>query len=443
MNSYPVNEEFEKALIVGVLQDPTLLPRVTNIVSTDDFYKVKHKEIFKVIESMDLDNLDSLTVEDRLSDDSTKEYFRQLIKDSDALLPSLSNVTFYAETIKDKSKLRAGISMGQEMAAICFQDNIAADDALEMVETLFSNFLQKRVNENLHESSREAFKAFFEKLGHRITDESGIRSGYKAIDLLLHRLEGLIILAARPGTGKTALAINIARNVAQQGKPVVFFSLEQTQDQIFERMLAAEAEVSLEDIRTGAFVASPTDVEKLNSARASLLEALNRIHVDERDAIPTSHISSVARQKRLEWGEVGLIVVDYLHILRLNDKQKVDALGDATKELRALGKELGCPVLVLSQLSRQPETQTGINSDGETQRVRRRPELTDLRSSGEIEQSADVVMFLYRESYYDQSGYVPDEDEIEVIVKKHRNGRTGNTSLIWMPKYIKFKDVGG
>ena len=126
--------------------------------------------------------------------------------------------------------------------------------------------------------------------------------------------------------------------------------------------------------------------------------------------------------------------------MKLNDGAKVDVLGDAVKELRALGKELGCPVLVLSQLSRQPENQQGQGPDGE-KKVRRRPELSDLRSSGEIEQSADIVMFLHRESYYDTNGYQPDEDSIEVIVKKHRNGRTGITELAWYPRFIKYKDI--
>jgi len=440
MNSIPHNEQFEKALIVCLLQDPSLLPRITGIISHQDMYKEKHRELMEIIEEIEIDNLDSLTVEDRIINEGTKEYFKQLISESDSLLPSLSNIIFYAETIKNKSKLRAGIDLGRELAAVCYQENIDADDALESVEAMFSNFLQKRVKENLYESTREAFKQFIDKLGVRIHDEGGTRTGFKAIDLILHRLEGLIILAARPGTGKTALAINIARNVAEE-KGVVFFSLEQTQDQIFERMLAAEAEVSLEDIRTGAFIADATSVERVDAANERLLSVLSRVHVDERDAIPTSHIASVARQKKFEWGEIGLIVVDYLHIVRLNDKNLVDALGDATKELRALGKELGCPVLLLSQLSRQPEMQLSMGNEGDNKKVRRRPELTDLRSSGEIEQSADVVMFLYRDSYYDQTGYVPDEDEIEVIIKKHRNGRTGITSLIWVPKYIKFKDI--
>lgn len=440
MNSVPHNSEFERAVLVGLLQDPSLLPRVSGIITHHDMYREKHRQIMEIIESIDIDNLDSLTVEDRISNEGTKEYFHQLVQDSDSLLPSLSNIIFYAETIKNKAKLRAGIDLGRELAAICYQENIDADDALETVETMFSNFLQKRVKENLYESTKEAFKVFIDKLGNRVNDEVGTRTGFKAIDLILHNLEGLIILAARPGIGKTSWAINVARNVAQS-KGVVFFSLEQTQDQVFERMLAAEAEVSLEDIRTGVFVADPKAVERIEIANEKLLDVLSRVHVDERSSIPTSHIASVARQKQFEWGEIGLIIVDYLHIVRLNDKNLVDALGDATKELRALGKELRCPVLLLSQLSRQPEMQLSMGGDGDNKKVRRRPELTDLRSSGEIEQSADVVMFLYRDSYYDQTGYVPDEDEIEVIIKKNRNGRTGITSLVWVPKFIKFKDI--
>ena len=438
MSLIPYAEDLEKALIVGVLSDPSLLPKISPIVSSADFYKERHKEIFSIIEDFEIDNLDSLGVQEKLSD-PTKEYFRGLIADSDSYLPSISNILFYAETIKDKSKLRAGIDLGREMAAICYQENVKADDALETIEAMFSNFLQKRVKEKLYESTKEAFKSFFDKLGDRVHDTSGIRTGFRAIDLLIHRMEGLIILAARPSVGKTALAINIARNVAKD-HPVVFFSLEQSQDQVFERMLAAEAEVNLEDIRTGAFIADQGAVERLQEARERLVGTFDHFHVDERDAIPASHIASVARQKKFEWGEIGLIVVDYLHIMKLNDGAKVDVLGDAVKELRALGKELGCPVLVLSQLSRQPENQQGQGPDGE-KKVRRRPELSDLRSSGEIEQSADIVMFLHRESYYDTNGYQPDEDSIEVIVKKHRNGRTGITELAWYPRFIKYKDI--
>lgn len=435
MSLIPYNEEFEKAVIVGVLADPSLLPKLGSLVSSGDFYKPKHQEIYRIIEDLNIDKLDSLTVEDRLSTES-KEYFKELIRDSDSYLPGLANILFYAETIKDKSKLRAGIDLGREITAICYQDNVSADEAQERLEAIFSNFLQKRVNESTYESTKEAFKEFFENLGNRAKDEDGTRSGFRALDLMLHRMEGLIVLAARPSVGKTALAINIARNVAKE-KPVVFFSLEQSQDQIFERILAAEAEVNLEEIRTGAFMADQGAVERLQAAKETLIEAFNRVHVDERADIAASHIASVARQKKFEWGEIGLIVVDYLHIMRLNDGAKVDALGDAVKELRALGKELGCPVLVLSQLSRQQDTEKTV--DGE--KIHRRPELTDLRSSGEIEQSADIVIFLHRESYYDNSGWLPDEDQIEVLVRKHRNGRTGMVPLVWLPQYIKYRDL--
>jgi replicative DNA helicase len=202
-------------------------------------------------------------------------------------------------------------------------------------------------------------------------------------------------------------------------------------------MLSSEAEVPLEEIRTGAFLAEDYAIKRVEAAHQRLKPILERVHIDDEAAVATSHIISVARQKKLEWGDLGLIVVDYLHILQLSEKNKVDALGDATKDLRALAKELGCPVLLLSQLSRQPE---GSNEQGKT-RKHRRPELSDLRSSGEIEQSADVVMFLYRESYYDEMAQQQDEDVVEVIIRKHRNGRTGIGLLKWIPKYVKYQDM--
>jgi replicative DNA helicase len=431
----PFNENFEKAVIVGLLADPSLFPRVSLIIHEEDFFKQSHKEIYHVIASLDLDQIDSLAVQDRLQG-KTREYFDTLIKDSDSLLPSLSNILFYAEQIRGDSKLRAGIDLGREIIATCIEPNAIAGYTIQKLEDMFAKFLQNRIDAGSGISTSQAFDEFVDALGTKV-DESFVRTGFFGIDMILHRLEGLIILAARPGTGKTALAVNIARNVAEQGRPVVFFSLEQTREQIFERILSTEAEVSLEEVRTGAFLADAPTTERILAAKDRLIPVLDLIHIDEEANIPTSHITSVSRQKRLEWGDIGLIIVDYLHILRLKEKSLVEALGDATKELRALGKELNCPVLLLSQLSRQNE---GSQNTGE-QKKRRRPELTDLRSSGEIEQTADVVIFLYRESYYDEGGHMPEEDIVEAIVRKHRNGRTGIALLKWIPRFVKFHDL--
>lgn len=434
MQSIPFNNEFERALLVGILTDPTLIPRVNQIVGSGDFFKQGHQEIYEVINDLDLEAVDSLTVEDKLTE-ATKGYFKDLVRDSESILPSLSNILIYAQEIRSKSVLRSGINLGQSIVAMCLEQGIDAGETSQKLEDLFAGFIQQRVQDNKIESTKEAFSSFLNNLGKNLKRESGVSTGFAPVDMILHRLEGLIVLAARPGMGKTAFAINVARNVAEK-KPVLFFSLEQTQEQVFERMLASEAEVGLEDIRTGAFLADPAAIRAIEKVRPRLLEIMEHVHVDETPAIASSYITSVARQKKFEWGEIGLIVVDYLHIMALNDKQKVDALGDATKDLRALGKELGCPVILLSQLSRQPETVTNDTD----RKIRRRPELTDLRSSGEIEQSADVVVFLYRDSYFDQTGFTPERDEVEVIIKKHRNGRTGTVLLSWFPTYVKFAD---
>jgi len=429
----PYSEEFEKAVIISSLIDPTLFPKIASIVGPEDFFKVKHQEIFKTMLDIEAENMDSLAVEDKLAGE-TKDYFKTLVEDGDKLIPSVSNALFYAEVVKQKSKLRDAIDLGREISAIGYTPNIDADEALQSIEEMFAHFLRKKVEEDKSESTIDSFKDFIARLGTRAQQEEGVKSGFQSLDLMLHRLEGLIVLAARPGMGKTALAINIARNVAET-KPVLFFSLEQTQEQIFERMLASEAEVGLEDIRTGAFLANEDEVWRVQKAEKALMEVLSRIHVDEKPDIPTNYITSVAREKRYEWGEIGLIVIDYLHIVKLNNKQTVDALGDATKEIRALGKELDCPVLLLSQLSRQPERNFAGGGD---KKPNRRPELSDLRSSGDIEQSADVVIFLYRDSYYDD---IPSEkDIVEVIIKKHRNGRTGPVLMTWIPKYVKYDD---
>lgn len=433
----PYNEEMEKGLIVGLLTDPELVPRVSTVLNPKDFYRPVHQEIYKTILAIDVANLDSISVEEKIIDTDYKNYFKGLVQDSDSLLPGLSNILFYAETIKDKAKLRNGIDMGREITAICAQDNVDSASALERLEKMFSEFIQERVKDNSIESTKEAFQSFVDTLGVRVNDTSGIKTGFKAIDLILHKLEGLIVLAARPSLGKTSLGVCVARNVAEDHN-VIFFSLEQPKEQIFERMLSIDSDVPLEDIRTGAYIGNNNYVDAIAESKERLSEVFERVHVDDTSAVSASYIASVSRQKAFEWGKVGLIIVDYLHIMRLGERNLVEALGDAVKDLRALGRELGCPVLLLAQLSRQPDTQT---TTGESdKKVRRRPELTDLRSSGEIEQSADCVLMLHRESYFDPSGYTPSGDEVEVLIRKNRNGRTGICTLDWFPAYTKYMD---
>lgn len=432
MQDLPYNAEFESALLIGILQDPELLIQVNQLVNEEDFYKFSNKEIFKVLNSVPIDEIDSLVIQDKLSED-TKVQFEKLIREGDYILPSLSNILVYAEEIRSKSILRQCIRTGQEIASIGMRPGIHAEDALRELEHQFANFIYTRVQNSTESSTKEAFESFMNNLGKKI-DHEGTKSGFFAIDMMLHRLDGLIVLAARPGVGKTALAINIARNVAEYDN-VLFFSLEQSQEQVFERMLAAEAEINLEEIRTAAFLADREAVDRIANVKPHMIELMDHIHVDERAALSSSHIISTARQKKVEKGSIGLVVVDYLHIMALDSGPKVDTLGDAVKELRALGKELGCPVLLLAQLSRQPER---VEAGDDNRKVRRRPELTDLRSSGEIEQSSDVVIFLYRESYFNEAP--PMEDTVEVVIKKNRSGRIGTVMLDWYPAWVKFKD---
>lgn len=434
MNSVPYDESFEKAVLVSILSDPSLLPRIQQIVSEGDFFKVAHQEIFHVITEIEIDNIDSLTVGDRLSD-STREYFKTLVENTDSVLPSLSNAIIYAETIKSKSKLRRGIDLGREITAICYEQNIDADDAVQKLEDMFAKFLRNRINEKNTTTTRERFETFVDTLADRLNADTGVKTGFRAVDRFLHKLTGLNVLAARPGVGKTAFSIAIARNIAET-KPVLFFSLEQTQEQVFERMLAAESGVSHEEIVTGAFFADKESSMRVREAAEILKPVFNNLTVDDKPSLPASYITSVSRQVQFERGEIGLIIVDYLHLMQLDDEQIVQGLGTATKDLRALGKELNCPVLLLSQLSRKEEsTGTGEN------KTHRRPELSDLRGSGEIEQNADVVIFLFRESYFDTSGYTPPEDDVEVIIKKNRNGRTGVDQVVWYPKIFKYSDL--
>lgn len=431
MQTIPYAEDIEKGLLVGVLTDPKILTKIQDKVSSRDFYKTAHQEIFSVMENMKIDEIDSLTVEEKLRGD-TQEYFKTIVSDSDNLLPSLSNIIYYAETIRDKSKLRDGINLGQEITAQCFQPNADTEEVLSNLEQLFARFIKERVIQSKKETTQESFKSFVDSLAV-VEEDTGTKTGFFDLDLMLHHLEGITVLAAQTSVGKTAFALNIARNVARSGKQVLFFSLEQTERQLFQRLLSAEAEIDGEEIKSGAFLADSMSKSIVLAASETVQNDLQRLFIDETANVTTQYISSVSRQKYVEYGNLGLIVVDYLHIMRLNDKKNsVEGLGDAVKELRALGKELGCPVILLSQLRRKQQ------SDGKEST--KRPDLSDLRQSGEIEQSADVVIFLYRASYFNQLGIIPDKDTVEVIIRKNRNGRTGIVELDWLPRFTKFKN---
>jgi len=423
MNSVPYNNEYERALLVSILVDPLLLPKIQAVVEPEDFYLAKHKQIYKVISAIDPENLDSLAVSDGLVDEEVQTYFKELVEDSDKILPSTSNAIYYAESIRDKSKLRAGINLGQEIIAACYSET-DAEEALHNLEDMFAKFLQQRVLENHSITTREAFKDFLVSLNDREPDDpNAIHTGFNDLDLLLQRLEGIVVLAAKTSMGKTSFALNIILNVLSAGHNVVFFSLEQPKEQIFERMLSIAGDIPLEDIKMG--IADPPVTLK-----GKMDDLMERFHIDDTANVPNSYITSVARQKKFEWGNVGLIVVDYLHLMKLNDKQTVEALGDAVKELRALGKELDAPVLLLAQLKREDPSQ----------KRGKRPDLADLRSSGEIEQSADQVIFLHRESYYELPGLAPSVDVAEVIVRKNRNGRQGTVILEWIGSTTSFRD---
>lgn len=428
----PEAAEMEKALLVGLLSDPSLIPRISTEVDESDFFRHPHKEIFRVIKTLDTNLVDSLTVQEKLTEE-TKDYFIELVKSSDSLLPSLTNIKVYAETIKEKAKLREGINLGREISALCYEQNIPANEALQKLEGMFSQFLQGRVAENKGLSTKAAFDNFMGDLPY-IKAETGLKTGFYGIDQMITSLEGMVVLAARPSLGKTSLATQIMRNVADS-RPVVFFSLEQPTKQIFQRMIASESQVNLSDIKSGRYQDDPVSLERVNQASETLKPVMNNIHIDDMGAVNASYVTSVSRQKKFEWGDLGLIIVDYLHIMKLAEGNKVDTLGDAVKELRALGKELNAPILLLSQLSRQNETFVG-----EGGKRNRRPELTDLRSSGEIEQSADVVMFLWKEKEFD-TFTTPAEDYVEVLVRKNRNGPIGMNNLKWIPRFVRFEDI--
>lgn len=430
----PQNIEAEQAVLGAMILNEKIIPEILEIINDSYFYKEVHKEIFSVIMSLfgSRRTIDLVTVSEelkkkgRLQDVGGAVYLTQLVDN----VPAASNAPSYARIVKEKGILRELINSSFKILSECYEDKEDVSDILDESERLIFDIGDRRIEsgyvhiKDIIKSSIELIDSLYQKKSH----VTGIPAGFRELDIKTSGMHSgeLIIVAGRPSMGKSALVACIAEYVAVEKKiPVGIFSLEMSKEQLVQRFLCSYAKVDAHKLRTGFL--SPSDWPLLTSAAGVLSGA--PLLIDDTPAINIFELRARARRMKSHH-DIQMLVVDYLQLLRGSGRveSRQQEISNVSQSLKALAKELGIPVIAVSQLSRQAE-----------RRDDHRPRLADLRESGAIEQDADLVMLLYRDDYYN-----PDSEKkgiAEVNIAKQRNGPTGTLELGFVREYMKFVDL--
>jgi len=431
----PQNIEAEISLLGSILLDPESLVKIIDILSPEDFYKEAHKIIYSAILELfeERNPCDIVTLSNKLEEKKELKkiggasYLTTLTNS----VPTAANIISYAQIIRHKSTLRKLINAASEISNLGFNEEEDIEIILDRAEQSIFKVSQKYLRDNFV-SIREVLADSFERIDKLHKDKGGLRgipTGFKDLDNLLAGLQpsDLIILAGRPSMGKTSLALNIAQYVATKEKiPVGIFSLEMSKEQLVDRLICAEANIDSWKLRTGNL--SDDDFPKIGHAMGILSEA--PLYIDDSPSANVMEMRAKARRLQAEHN-LGLIVIDYLQLMESRyrrESNRVQEISEISRSLKGLARELNIPVICLSQLSRAVE-----------QRPDRIPQLADLRESGSIEQDADVVMFIYREDYYKKDS--EKKNIAEILVKKHRNGPTGEVELYFNAEQMKFSNL--
>jgi replicative DNA helicase len=433
----PQNVEAEQSVLGAVLLDNDAINQAIEILAAEDFYRESHREIFRAMVALSERNqpVDAITLTDTLRTGGVLEavggagYIAELA----ACVPTAANAGHYSRIVREKALLRSLASVATEIASGAYDTPPNVDEYLDESEHKVFEISERRIRQSFHtmpELTRESIR-LLERLYERKELVTGVPTGFLDLDRLTAGLQpsDLIVIAARPSMGKTALALNIAAHAATECEPrvgVALFSLEMSKEQLVLRMLCAEGRVDSSRARAGYL--GERDFPKLAQAAARLSEA--PIFID--DSSDTSSIVLKAKCRRLmreRNANLGLIIVDYLQLMRSArpGESREKEIAEISRSLKALAKELKVPVVALSQLNRQVET-----------RPDRRPLLADLRESGAIEQDADVIAFIYRDEMYHRESKEPGVAEI--IVAKQRNGPTGTAKLTYLTQFTRFEN---
>lgn len=429
----PHNIEAEQSALGAMILDKNAISDVTELMNSEDYYKEAHGiihegivELYNQNEPVDLITLsDFLTQKGLLDKIGGVEY----LSDLTTVGIITTNARNYAKIISEKAMLRRLIKASSEIMEKGYESK-EADELLELAEKSIFDISQKKDREGFSAIKDVLMLTFsrIEKLYNSTDALTGITTGFIDIDRKTSGLQrsDLILIAARPSMGKTAFSLNVCQNAALKGEySVAMFSLEMSKEQLVQRMLASESHIPIQNIRNGEL--SEEDWPKL--ARAMGVLAKSNVFIDDTPAITLLEMRAKCRRLKMEKG-LDLIMIDYLQLMSGSGRSesRQQEISTISRGLKALAREMNCPVIALSQLSRAPEL-----------RADHRPILSDLRESGAIEQDADLVMFLYRDEYY-----FPDSEKKgigELIIAKHRNGETGAIDLTWIGEYTKFADI--
>jgi len=431
----PHDIEAEQAVLGSMMIDRDAVISVTEFIKAEDFYRDDNRAIYTAIINLcaKSEPIDIITVKEQLVEDGMFEKVGGLeyLAILPEKVPTTANVDTYIKIVEEKSLLRQLIKTSNELIELGYSQNEEIEAIIDMAEKKIFDIM-KHKNHTGYFSIKDILVDTFvqiEKMYNQKGVLSGIKSGFADLDKKLSGLNkaDLILIAARPSMGKSALAINIATNVGVREKvPVLVFSLEMSKEQVGTRILCSESMVDNEKIRNGKM--EENDWLKLASAVGPISEA--PIYVDDTAGISMIEIRSKARKLKLE-KDIGLVVIDYLQLIQGTGKKgatREQEISEISRSLKILAKELDIPVVALSQLSRAVE-----------QRGDHRPMLSDLRESGAIEQDADIVMFIYRDDYYN-----PETERkgiADLIIAKNRTGSTGSVELLWLASYTKFANL--
>jgi len=437
----PQSLEAEMAVLGAMLIEKEAITKAIDIVVENDFYTAAHRYVFLAIRDLYLENqaADAITVADFLK---RRKQFEDVggagfLTSLTNKVSTAANVEYYAEIVREKSVLRQLIATGSTIVDSAFNEKNSADQILDSSEGLLYNIAQRRASRGFTTVGELVHPTLevLEKLHSDKRDVPGLRTGFVDFDKMTAGLQPseLIIIAARPSMGKTSFAMNIAENVAiNDRKPVAIFSLEMSKESLMLRLLCSYAQVNSHATRQG-FISSQ-NWSKLTTAAQKIAEA--PLYIDDSSSLSVLELRARARrlstELRAQKRELSLIVIDYLQIMRGagRTESRQQEMSDISRSLKGLARDLSVPVVALSQLSRKPEEK---GREG-------KPQLSDLRESGAIEQDADVVAFIYREGYYKRED--PDlEKKATLIIGKQRNGPTGEIGLVFQKEYTRFETL--
>ncbi|MFA8439034.1 replicative DNA helicase [Pueribacillus sp. YX66] len=432
----PQSIEAEQAVLGAVFLEQESLVKASEILVPEDFYRPAHERIFRVM--IDLSErgepVDLVTVTTELQNRKLLEEIGGVsyLSDLASSVPTAANVEYYSYVIEEKSLLRRLIKTATEIAAEGYASEEEVEKVLDNAEKSILEVANRKNTGSFVSIKDILVEAYdnIEMLHNRKDDITGVPTGFIELDRITAGFQrnDFIIVAARPSVGKTAFALNISQNVATKtDENVAIFSLEMGAQQLVMRMLCAEGNIDAQRLRTGKL--TPEDWEKLTMAMGSLSNA--GIYIDDTPGIRVSEIRAKCRRLKQESG-LGLVVIDYLQLIQGSSNRSGDnrqqEVSEISRSLKALARELEVPVIALSQLSR------GVES-----RQDKRPMMSDIRESGSIEQDADIVAFLYRDDYYDKES--ENQNMIEIIIAKQRNGPTGTVELAFIKEYNKFVNL--